>query len=242
MTVWQRTERALAEHPMLGQLAFESIDLGNYEARVARLVPAERAYDVWRAARELGRDLGVLALLTADNAVHPDLGPLESCPAISLSEARERRERLVRASPTAADALDALRTATPQPEPYEERDFFLEDPIYESITLVILHCTLTEAALQFACFGEDPYPQQDELVAFVEHFITTYGAEPLYASSHVLEFEVARPPSDVAELRELARDFFLLSWARAEGYGVEEPGRLLRRLMSHRWIVWWYGL
>ena len=68
-----------------------------------------------------------------------------------------------------------------------------------------------------------------------------YGAEPLYADGYLLELDVPRPPRDPEELRALARDFFLLSQGTSEGFGIEPPARLLRRLMSDRWVVWWYG-
>jgi hypothetical protein len=49
------------------------------------------------------------------------------------------------------------------------------------------------------------------------------------------------PPTRLRELRALARDFFLLSQGVREGIGFERPSRLLRRLTSDRWVIWWYG-
>jgi hypothetical protein len=249
MTLEEVVERAAAD-PTLGQLSFENVEVAGFGAAVARLVPPARAVELWRRARALvvrgtasvpGESLP-WPVLTHDGHVHPDIDPVRPLESLSLAEVRTRRSAVVDAEPEARTVFDSLASALPQAEPYEERDAFFEyEPDDSQLSLVLVDRPLAEAVLPFSPDGEGTAPQQSELTVMLRHLFTTYGAEPLYASGNLLELEVPCPPRRLSELRTLAQDFFLLSQGQREGAGFEAPDRLLRRLMSQRWVVWWYG-
>jgi hypothetical protein len=233
--------RLLADHPLLGSLGFESIDLAGMPALAVEHISAEVAVEAWRAANELVRDRGMTAVLTDEYQVHPDIEPVVHRPAVPLEQARAQREQCRRRDPDEAALLDALPTATPSDEDYEERDCFLDSPLDAQLGLALVPGDRIEAVLPFTGTDEGNAPSQGELRAFLRHFEATLGAVPLYASGAFLELEVASPPTSPEPLRELARDMVLLSAGCAEGFGVEEPSRLLRRLTHDRIVVWWYG-
>jgi len=231
----------LAEHRSLAQLRFEEHRIAGVEAWVARCIPAARAAELWREASTLALPLGVATVLTDDDYVHPHIEPIDPFARISIDEARAARERCVRASSVHAGVLDQILRATPLLQPYEERDFFSLSPMCERVSLALLACSSTEAVLSLTGIGEGDRPTEAELAAFLEHFAHQCETEPLYTSCDVLELIVGRPPHELDELRTVARDVFLLSQGNADGYGVESPARLMRRLMSDRWCIWWYG-
>jgi hypothetical protein len=233
--------RRVTSSAVLSELKFEIVDVGGHDALVSRLIAPEHAFAIWRAARATC-PAQLFPIVTNDQQVQPDMGELPAFERVTLENARNARETLVRSSPETAAVLEAIAHSTPQSEAYEEHDTFVELlPEHTTISLVLLETPPEEAARPFTISGEGSAPRDAELVTMLAHWKHAYGAEPFYADSKGLELDVARPPTDVNELRALARDFFLLSQGTSEGYGLEEPARLLRRLMSNRWVVWWYG-
>lgn len=232
--------RALNSDAALAGTRFEAVEVAGLEAALARLVPPERSVELWRAARARGA-AHFSAILTEDDYLYPEMATVVPIVPLPLGEVRKARERVIASSEDALAALGAIATATPQPEPFDERDAFLDDPASARLSLVLLKGTTAEGVRAFTRDAEGMMPGHAELVTMLQHWNEQYGAEPLYADGQLLELDVRRPPQDVEELRVLARDFFLLSHGTREGFGIEDPARLLRRLMSPRWVVWWYG-
>ena len=223
----------------LDELSFEPINVAGLDALVARGIDYERAVDLWRAAHAAcGSSWS--AVLTDDNYVHEDLQEIKFEPPPTLAAVRRERTRVVSADEEASDALRQLARAMPQAEAYEERDTFVEEDLV-SVSLVVVNRPSPEAVCPFTPDGEGTCPRQPELLMMLRRWNLKYGVTPLYADGDVMELDVPRPPSDIKELRTLARDFFLLSQGNFEGVGIEDPSRLLRRLTANRWVLWWYG-
>ncbi|MFO0613335.1 MAG: DUF4253 domain-containing protein [Polyangiaceae bacterium] len=179
------------------------------------------------------------AILTDPGLVHEDYedaGPIERC---TLAAARYRRRRAVMSSRGAARVLRAIAHARPQSKRYDERDSFLE--LSEPRALMIVEGSWVDAVRLFTPDGGGSRPSNPETIAFLDHWRERFGAIPLFADGARLELELSRPPRTLRDLRAAARDAFLLSQGVREGIGLERPGRLLRRLASDRWVIWWYG-
>jgi Domain of unknown function (DUF4253) len=231
---------ALSASPDLAGCRFEPVEVAGVEAVVCRLVPPAQSVAMWRAAAAACPE-GWWPVLTEDRHVHADVEPLDPLAPVAFNAALAARERVVRSSPEASALLDAIACARPQAEPYDERDTFALDGDDPAISLVVVAGSKVESVRPFSPDGQGTAPTNAELLAFLASWDRRFGVSPLYADGYRLELDVRRPPGDTLELVAAAREHFLLSHGRAEGFGLEDPARLLRRLMSDRWIVWWYG-
>ena len=230
----------LASDPLLRDFTFEVIDLVGFNAVVARSIPHEQAVAMWRAACRY-RTESRWPILTDDELVHSYYEEIIRQPQLSLELVRAARKRVVRSSQSLNAVFERINTAIPSSEAYDERDAFLEEPS-GPISLVLVDAPMAEAVEPFTGDGEGTMPTHNQLAAMLRHFNQQYGAEPIYADGYFLELDVPRPPQHLEDLRAAARDMFLTSQGTHEGYGVEDPARLLRRLMSTRWVLWWYGI
>jgi len=242
MPTLMETSEQLSSDAVFGRFSFEHVDVAGVPALVTRTIPPGRAVELWRRARSLS-PAGPWPLLTHDDHVHPDIETLRPLESLSLDEVRSRRTAALSGSRWTRNTLDAIASAYPQPEPYVEEDVFFQDPPEESrLSLVFVDRPLEQSVQPFSPDGEGLAPRQAELVVMLRHWHAVYAAEPLYADGKTLELVVEHPPRELGELRALAQDFFLSSPGCCEGFGLEEPNRLLRRLMHGRWVVWWYGI
>ena len=237
--------RDFISNPVLEPYPFEEVEYAGFDVVISRKVPYKKATALWRAARAKAGD-DYWPLLTQDDIIHEYSETVIPPPPMSLELVRAARKRSVRASEELNTAFRGIDTATPLEEPYAERDAFIEDPAgqvsaVKPISLIVFPLPMLDALAPFSTNGVGSTPTAGQLLTMLRHFQRQYGAEPIYADSDMWELEIKHPPQGIEPLRAAARDMFLISRGRREGYGIEDPARLLRRLMNRRWVLWWYG-
>lgn len=216
------------------------MDVAGVRCVVVRKLFGVPAVELLRDTRKkLGA--GMAAILTGQGYVHPYYERMRPLEKVTLAKARASRRKVVDSSPGARRALNAIARAKPLAKAYDERDSFLELRD-QPLALVVVKGSWRNAVRPFIPDGDRTHPRDTETLAFLEHFHAKFGATPLFADGARLELEVRCPPTRLRELRALARDVFLLSQGVREGIGFERPSRLLRRLTSDRWVIWWYGV
>lgn len=221
-----------ARHPKV-------VDVAGVRCLVVRQLFGNDAVALLRETRaRLPR--GFAAILTGEGYVHEHYEPMPPRQQMTLASARRARRKIVAETSDARRVLRGIAKAKPQSQPYEERDSFLELP-GEALALVVVKGSWQDAVHLFLPDGGGVRPRDRQTLAFLQHWYARCGAVPLFADGARLELEVVRPPQGLHELRATARDVFLLSQGVLEGFGYERPSRLLRRITSDRWVVWWYG-
>ncbi len=243
----------LAGTPAAG-LSFTEFRRGRFRVWHARSIAGGKAGAVWRAVATHG-DLVALIVRDAvfDEGYHAQFinaggavareGTLALAQALLLRErqlgerAGRMRAAIATATPDAgyrhdleaADQMASEEEADPEGRPFDVALTVFRGPI-EDVT-------------PFLVSGAGLEPQPAELAAALRHWRDRYGALPRrWTGGQSLEIAVDRPPKGLAELREVAWQFYLMCPAAPGAVASEnEPAdELLVRVGRRRWQCGWH--
>jgi len=229
-------------------LSFLQYERGTFRLWHARGIPASRADAIWQVVAEQGRPRGITAVLDRDEEfndfyyeqfIYPD-GSLERRPSCSLDEALAARTKVL--GKRGAEMQRALLQATPatrsvQPDAPPPTKKTAADK-----RSLVLFAAPPEEVAALCVLGDDLEPRPQELIAALHRWQERYGAVLKQCMGNHLDLAVARPPTRLPELRELAWQFYLMCPADPSGYtsSNEDPRQLLARLQEREWNCNWF--
>lgn len=219
----------------------------------ARGIAGARAEVVWAAVNERGAPAKLVALLEDDREelndyyfeqfVGPD-GAIRCDPPLGLDEAMAaRRKKLGGRVEQMERALAKARpSGTYARELEQERARAREAAGTASTRSLLVLAGGIDGAACFLVTGAELEPEPPELAPVLRRWAERYGAVLEEWSGHAISLRVPRPPTDLAELRALALQFFLFCPAHPSGLtSASEPAdELLARLAGHDWFCSWF--
>jgi hypothetical protein len=244
----------LAGTPASG-LVFTEFRRGRFRVWHARAVPGKQADAAWLAVRAKGADLVPILVRDAvfDEGYHGPFinagGAVEHERNLSLQQALLLRDRQL--GERAGRMRASLASATPS-EGYR-RNIELADRLFQQLwsdpemkpfdVALSVYRGPIEDVTPFLVSGAGVEPRPAELAAALRHWRDRYGAVPRrWERGNGLELVVDRPPRGLAELREVAWQFYLMCPA-APGAVVTEnepPEELLVRVGQRTWDCGWH--
>jgi hypothetical protein len=235
-------------------LSFTEFRRGRFRVWHARAVPGDKAGAIWRAVVGKGDLIALLVPDTVfDEGYHGQFinagGAVERERALPLAQALLVREKqlgeragrmraaLASAAPDlgfkhdieAAEQMAAEGEADPEGRPFDVALTVFRGPV-EDVT-------------PFLVSGAGLEPRPAELAAALRHWRDRYGAVPRrWNREHALELAVDHPPKALAELREVAWQFYLMCPAAPGAVTIENepPDELLVRVGQRIWQCGWH--
>lgn len=212
-------------------------------------VPPRQAFAEWQRLRAATEGTGLYPLIYDPHHGHLDDLAEEAAPAADiLAQAAQIDiprwvQRRHEEDPELMDSIeygewpDSAEGDGAEDIPFDAA----EKPSGQSLLILLLPTRNPWEACAYVPFGGwNACPSDHEHVAIHKYWFEKHGAEPAYMTGDVLQFTVARPPTDRTTSDMLAREQCLYTAGDLVTQGTETLANLSAALLNGRaWFFWW---